>query len=127
MLIRRLCYLCSSIKSQHLTDIDKAVLLITIRTSFLAPNAELCFSMSGIYIHIPFCKQACSYCNFYFSTSPGNKKKLLKALLEEVELTKDYLNGTLVETLYIGGGTPSLLEKAELMSIVNKIEANHDL
>lgn len=83
--------------------------------------------MSGIYVHIPFCKQACSYCNFYFSTSPGNKNKLIDALRTEIELSKNYLNGEPVETLYIGGGTPSLLEKADLFAIIDKIETYHDL
>src|SRR5689334_18343710 len=62
--------------------------------------------MSGIYIHIPFCKQACVYCNFYFSTSLGNKDNLVNALIKEIELSRDYLQGEKIETIYFGGGTP---------------------
>ncbi|MDW8418391.1 MAG: radical SAM family heme chaperone HemW [Chitinophagales bacterium] len=65
--------------------------------------------MAGIYIHVPFCRRACNYCNFYFSTSLGNKERFLRALCKEIALTSDYLNPQPVETLYAGGGTPSLL------------------
>jgi len=77
--------------------------------------------VAGIYIHIPFCKQACHYCNFHFSTSLKHKKSLLIALLKEIELRKSYLNGEYIETLYIGGGTPSLLNIEELKQIFDKI------
>ncbi len=83
--------------------------------------------MAGIYIHIPFCRQACHYCNFYFTTSPGNKDKFIEALLHEIELSKDYLQGEKIETLYFGGGTPSLLSKSELTAIVEKLRAHYDL
>jgi oxygen-independent coproporphyrinogen-3 oxidase len=81
--------------------------------------------MAGIYIHIPFCKQACSYCNFYFTTSAGNKPRLIEALLREIELSKAYLNGETIETLYIGGGTPSLLSGDELTVIIRKLERHY--
>jgi oxygen-independent coproporphyrinogen-3 oxidase len=83
--------------------------------------------MAGIYIHIPFCKQACHYCNFYFTTSPGNKDKFVEALLREIELSKDYLDGEKIETLYFGGGTPSLLSQPELVAIVKKLRGHYDL
>jgi oxygen-independent coproporphyrinogen-3 oxidase len=83
--------------------------------------------MAGIYIHIPFCKQACHYCNFYFTTSPGNKDKFVEALLHEIELSKDYLDGEKIETLYFGGGTPSLLSQPELVAIVKKLRTHYDL
>ena len=70
--------------------------------------------MAGIYIHIPFCKQACNYCNFHFSTSLRYKNELLAALLKETELQKDYLENETVETIYFGGGTPSLLTIEDL-------------
>ncbi|HMR85748.1 MAG TPA: coproporphyrinogen III oxidase, partial [Niabella sp.] len=64
--------------------------------------------MSGIYIHIPFCKQACNYCNFHFATSLLKKDALLAAMRKEIALTaKD--QHTPVHTIYFGGGTPSLL------------------
>lgn len=77
--------------------------------------------LAGIYIHIPFCKQACSYCNFHFTTSLRRKNDLAAALLSEIELRKDYLAGEQIETVYLGGGTPSLLENGELTLLIEKI------
>ena len=77
--------------------------------------------MAGIYIHIPFCKQACFYCNFHFTTSLRRKNELVAALLSEIKLRKDYLNGEPVETIYFGGGTPSLLQVPDLGSLIKKI------
>ena len=74
--------------------------------------------MAGIYLHIPFCKQACHYCNFHFATSLRYKPALIEALLEEAALRKDYLEGDAVETIYFGGGTPSLCTTAEITSIL---------
>ena len=74
--------------------------------------------MAGIYLHIPFCRQACHYCNFHFSTSLKGKNDFVAALLKEMKLRKDYINGEIVETIYFGGGTPSLLEPAELGAIM---------
>lgn len=87
--------------------------------------------MSGIYLHIPFCKQACHYCNFHFSTSLRYKKELLSAMKSEIALRRDYFAATTepleakttglmptnIETIYLGGGTPSLLSAAELLDI----------
>ncbi len=73
--------------------------------------------MAGIYIHIPFCKQACHYCNFHFSTALGRKKDFVQALLREIQLQKDYLAGSEVTSIYFGGGTPSLLSSYDLQSI----------
>lgn len=79
--------------------------------------------MAGIYIHIPFCKQACHYCDFHFSTSLNNKAPFLKALKREIDLKKDFFlstaNGTRdpINTIYFGGGTPSILSVSELMDI----------
>ncbi len=73
--------------------------------------------MSGIYLHIPFCKQACHYCNFHFSTSLKLKNELLTALLQEIRLQKDYLANETIETVYLGGGTPSLLTSQEINQI----------
>ncbi|WP_160712403.1 radical SAM family heme chaperone HemW [Chitinophaga solisilvae] len=74
--------------------------------------------MAGIYLHIPFCKQACYYCNFHFSTSLRQKDELVAALLKEIVLQKDYLSGETVQTIYFGGGTPSLLTVAELQQLL---------
>jgi oxygen-independent coproporphyrinogen-3 oxidase len=77
--------------------------------------------MAGIYIHIPFCRQACHYCNFHFSTSLWYKNELLDALLKETELQKDYLGNESVETIYFGGGTPSILQISDLRFQIEKI------
>lgn len=80
-------------------------------------------NMAGIYIHIPFCRQACNYCNFHFSTSLHYKNEFLQALLKEIELqaTANYLQGQQVETIYFGGGTPSLLQTDELALVMNAL------
>ena len=70
--------------------------------------------MSGIYLHIPFCKQACHYCNFHFSTSLRYKTEMIAAIVQELQLQKDFLGRTTIETIYLGGGTPSLLQADEL-------------
>ena len=77
--------------------------------------------MAGIYIHIPFCKKACHYCDFHFSTSLTYKNELIQQLLMEIELRKEYLKGDVVDTIYFGGGTPSLLSKGELIAILDKL------
>ena len=77
--------------------------------------------MSGIYIHIPFCKQACHYCNFHFSTSLKYKNELIAALLQEIELRKGYLPTQKIETVYFGGGTPSLLSADEIQQIFEQL------
>ncbi len=82
--------------------------------------------MAGIYIHIPFCKQACNYCNFYFSTSTGLKQKVLDAITKEIELSKNYLNGETISTIYFGGGTPSILMADELKRIIASIHLHHN-
>ena len=77
--------------------------------------------MAGIYIHIPFCKQACHYCNFHFATSLHYKNDLVAALLKEISLRKNYLENETVETIYFGGGTPSLCTKQEVNEILKAI------
>jgi len=73
--------------------------------------------MAGIYIHIPFCKQACSYCNFHFSTKISNVENFLSALKSEIQLRNSYLDNEEIESIYFGGGTPSLLNKHQLAEI----------
>lgn len=75
--------------------------------------------MPGLYIHIPFCRQACIYCNFHFSTALKNKAPLLAALAREMELQQDYFPEKKgLDTLYFGGGTPSLLSAAEIRKLL---------
>ena len=77
--------------------------------------------MSGIYIHIPFCKKACHYCDFHFSTSLQNKESLVKNILTEIDLRFNYLQDKNIQTIYFGGGTPSLLSEKESFLILEKI------
>lgn len=76
--------------------------------------------MAGIYIHIPFCRQACLYCNFHFSTSLTLRNDLINALLKEIALSTAY-NDKSIETIYFGGGTPSLLQSESLNTILNAL------
>ena len=76
--------------------------------------------MSGIYIHIPYCKQACHYCNYHFSTSLKNKESVISAMLKEIEI-KSVGNNDLIQTIYFGGGTPSFFDTKEINKIINSI------
>jgi oxygen-independent coproporphyrinogen-3 oxidase len=77
--------------------------------------------VAGIYIHIPFCRQACTYCDFHFSTSLKNVSLLVSSIKKEIILQKDYLQNETIETIYFGGGTPSLLDVNEIKSILDLI------
>jgi oxygen-independent coproporphyrinogen-3 oxidase len=87
-------------------------------------QVSLCCFMAGIYIHIPFCKQACHYCDFHFSTNLENRGAIVRALLDELVLQRDYLGGEEVNTLYFGGGTPSLLTLSELDQLLDSVHKN---
>lgn len=80
--------------------------------------------MAGIYLHIPFCKQACHYCDFHFSTSLAKKDDLLAAIRHEIALQKSYLGTQSIETIYFGGGTPSILSAVDLASLLDEIIAH---
>ena len=77
--------------------------------------------MGSIYIHIPYCKKKCIYCNFLLSNISKNKKELIKSIIKEIELRKNYLKNLSINTVYFGGGTPSVLEKKEIKKILNQI------
>ena len=81
--------------------------------------------MSGIYIHIPFCKQACHYCDFHFSTSLKKKDGMVLALAKEIELRKEEFQNEVVETIYFGGGTPSILEISDIKLLINTVYSNY--
>lgn len=83
--------------------------------------------MAGIYIHIPFCKQACSYCNFHFSTNAKNRKELLEGILQEINERADFFKNEAISSIYLGGGTPSMLDQSELSQIFEKLELNFGL
>ena len=78
--------------------------------------------MAGIYIHFPFCKQACHYCNFYFSTKMKNKEDLIFFLKKEIDLRYNELRKDTLESVYFGGGSPSLLSLKEIDSIISKVK-----
>jgi oxygen-independent coproporphyrinogen-3 oxidase len=81
--------------------------------------------MAGIYFHIPFCKKACHYCNFYFSTNQKLQHNLVKALVAEIDLQKNFFNKSDdIETIYFGGGTPSLLSNTEVSLLLNAVYKN---
>ena len=82
--------------------------------------------MAGIYIHIPFCKKACHYCDFHFSTSLKLAEDLTTAICKEIELRKHFFK-TKIETVYFGGGTPSILPNQLLKKIFNSLQSHFDL
>ena len=75
--------------------------------------------MAGIYVHIPFCKQICHYCDFHKVIQDNSIDSLVKAICKEIELQKDYLEGEKVNTIYIGGGTPSILKTKSIFNVYN--------
>ncbi|PTT16024.1 coproporphyrinogen III oxidase [Flavobacterium sp. HMWF030] len=90
--------------------------------------------MSGIYIHIPFCKQACNYCDFHFSTSMKKKDEMVLALAKEIVMRKNEFklfdsaqNDNQIETIYFGGGTPSVLSNDEINHLINTIYDNYNV
>lgn len=83
--------------------------------------------MSGIYIHIPFCKQACHYCDFHFSTSMKHKDAMVLAIAKEITLRKNEFRDGAVETIYFGGGTPSVLSVAEIQFLIEAVYKNYNV
>ena len=83
--------------------------------------------MSSIYIHIPFCKQACHYCDFHFSTSMKKKEEMVMALVKELEFRKDEFQNEVVETIYFGGGTPSVLSIDDIRFLINSVYQNYNV
>ena len=83
--------------------------------------------MAGIYIHIPFCKQACHYCDFHFSTSMKKKGEMILALANEIKLRKKEFENEIVETIYFGGGTPSILQIADLRFLIETVYDNYSI
>jgi oxygen-independent coproporphyrinogen-3 oxidase len=83
--------------------------------------------MAGIYIHIPFCKQACHYCDFHFSTSTKSKSEILGALNTEIMMRKEEFKNDVVETIYFGGGTPSILSVDEINELIDCVYKNYNV
>ena len=82
--------------------------------------------MAGIYIHIPFCKQACHYCDFHFSTTMKHKTRMVDALCAEIELRKEEIDDE-IQTIYFGGGTPSLLTSEEIERIIDEVRLHYQV
>ena len=83
--------------------------------------------MAGIYIHIPYCKQKCTYCNFHFSTNTKSINEMIDAMIIEISQRKDYLKEKNVDTIYFGGGTPSIIEAKYIDLILSKIYSIYDV
>ena len=83
--------------------------------------------MAGIYIHIPFCRKQCSYCDFHKSIFLKNKKTLLQSLIRELEHKADYVEGEVIETIYFGGGTPSVLSIDEINLLLSTILSSFEV
>jgi len=83
--------------------------------------------MAGIYIHIPFCKKLCSYCDFYHSTDLTNSRLFVDAVIREAEMRKGYLTNVKVSTVYFGGGTPSILSPDDLKEIFTAIRSSYNI
>jgi oxygen-independent coproporphyrinogen-3 oxidase len=81
--------------------------------------------LAGIYVHIPFCRQACHYCDFHFSTNLKLKNELFDCMLSEIMLQNSYLEGEDIQSIYLGGGTPSLLSLSQLEQLLEKIRLIH--
>ena len=83
--------------------------------------------MAGIYIHIPFCKTRCIYCDFYSTTHSELKERYIHALCRELEIRRQYLQGEPIETIYFGGGTPSQLSGEDFQQVFDTIEKTYGM
>lgn len=83
--------------------------------------------MAGIYVHIPFCKQACHYCDFHFSTNYRNVNQLTEAILQEIRLQQNFFDSAEVSTLYFGGGTPSSIPLDHLQQIIDAVKSSFNV
>ncbi len=83
--------------------------------------------MAGLYIHIPFCKQACHYCDFHFSTNTTRMDEMVDALVRELMLQKNYLPNAVFSSIYFGGGTPSLMKASQLDKIFDAIHTHYTI
>lgn len=83
--------------------------------------------LAGIYIHIPYCKIKCHYCDFHFSTNQSKTNEMVDSLVKELNIQKDYLSGEKIETIYFGGGTPSILTKIQLEKIIEAVFLNFEV
>ncbi len=99
----------------------------TYKIGLFTKQMFLWIDMAGIYIHIPFCRQACHYCNFHFSTSLKYEDDLVNAICTEIINRKSYVETDKIKTIYFGGGTPSLIKDENLALIIDTLEKHFDL
>lgn len=83
--------------------------------------------MAGIYFHIPFCKKACHYCNFFFTTSPRFREKLVPALVKELDLRPKYVGNEVIHSIYFGGGTPSILPSTDIQNLIDAVYERYEV
>jgi len=83
--------------------------------------------MAGLYIHIPFCREACHYCDFHFSISMRQLNSMMNAIEKEIAMRKDFLQGEVLDTIYLGGGTPSVLSASQLKSLFRVIKDHYEI
>ena len=83
--------------------------------------------MAGVYIHIPFCKSRCRYCDFFSTTMLHLRQAYTEAVKDEILLRRGYLDGQTIESIYFGGGTPSLLETKQIRSLLDTLKENYDI
>jgi len=83
--------------------------------------------MAGVYIHIPFCRTRCHYCDFYKTLDAGQSDNFIESLISEIEIRTDYLGDEKVDSIYLGGGTPSLLDESAIGSIMEKLKSSFDI
>jgi len=91
---------------------------------FVIPNLSL---KSMVYFHIPFCRRACHYCDFHFSTSLAHREEMVECLAKELELRASYLTDKTVRSVYFGGGTPSILETDDIQRLIDRVAAHFNL
>ena len=78
--------------------------------------------MAGIYLHIPYCRSSCNYCDFHYTTDTFRSKEMVMAMAAEIHMRKDYLGGAEIDTIYFGGGTPTFIKKELISILINAIE-----
>ena len=98
-----------------------------VESFFILAKNLILINLASIYIHIPYCRQKCTYCNFHFRITQNDKQEMLESIKKEIKMRNSYLNNSKITSVYFGGGTPSILNKVEIKSIMNTIYNNFQL
>ena len=98
-----------------------------VESFFILAKNLIIINLASIYIHIPYCRQKCTYCNFHFRITQNDKEEMLESIKKEIKMRNSYLNNSKITSVYFGGGTPSILNKVEIKSIMNTIYNNFQL